>query len=261
MKKPYFKTVALSVALGVAATTGQTALGQDALDKIKATGKEKVVAGVKSQQRIDKLSDQTYDILQDYKTVNKQIEGLKVYNAQLEKQIKNQLLQIQQIEDSIEQVTVIERQITPLIIRMIDSLEQFVQLDIPFHKKEREERIAFLRKNLDRADLSVAEKFRQVLEAYKIENEYGRFIDSYTDTIDVDGRPREVNVLRVGRIALLFQTTDTEISGAWDQKNRQWVKVDRGQYRSAIMQGLRIAKKQAAIDVMNLPIPAPEAAQ
>jgi hypothetical protein len=195
----------------------------------------------------------------DYKTVNKQVDGLKVYNARLQKQIDNQTIRITEIDGSIDQVTVISRQITPLIIRMIDGLAKFVELDVPFHEKERQQRIAFLRANLDRSDLSVAEKFRQVLEAYKIENEYGRKLDAYKGNVDIDGVERDVNFLRVGRIALLYQTTDTEISGAWDQSSRSWVALDRGEYRNAIMKGLRIARKEASIDLMSIPVAAPEA--
>lgn len=229
------------------------------LDSVLAVSKSKNDAARSSQAKIDKLADETRDLLSDYKTVTKQVDGLKVYNARLQKQIDNQTARITEIDASIDQVTVISRQITPLIIRMIDGLEKFVELDVPFHLQERQQRIAFLRANLDRSDLSVAEKFRQVLEAYKIENEYGRKIDAYKGNVDIDGVERDVNFLRVGRIALLYQTTDTEVSGAWDQASRSWVALDRGEYRNAIMKGLRIARKEASIDLMSIPVAAPEA--
>ena len=221
----------------------------------------KTTTAQKSQQKIDSLADQTDELLQDYKTVNKQIDGLRVYNQRLEKQVANQLQRIADIEDSIDQVTVIQRQITPLIIRMIDGLEQFVNLDVPFHVAERKERIAFLRANIDRSDLSVAEKFRQVLEAYKIENEYGRKIDTYKGTVSIDGVDREVNFFRVGRVALMYQTTDLKISGSWDSAAGQFVKLDNSEYRNAIQKGLRIARKQASIDVLKVPVSAPEVAK
>ena len=120
---------------------------------------------------------------------------------------------------------------------------------------------AFLRKNVDRSDLTVSEKFRQVLEAYKIENEYGRKIEAYKGSVEIDGVEREVNFFRVGRIALLYQTTDTEVSGAWDKTSKQFVQLPKSEYRSAILKGLKVARKQASIDVLKLPIPAPEAAK
>ncbi len=211
-----------------------------------------------SQAKIDKIADETRDLLQEYKTVTKQVDGLKVYNARLAKQIANQTTRASQIDQSIADVTIIQRQITPLVIRMIDGLEEFVALDLPFHLQERSDRIAFLRNNLDRADVTTAEKFRQVLEAYKIEIEYGRKIDTYKDTIAIEGVEREVNVLRVGRVALLYQTPDLAVSGHWNVATRSWEELDSAQYRSAIQNGIRMANKQAAIDLLMLPVAAPE---
>ncbi len=256
------KTALFAALVSIVANWGVVTIVQaDTLNNILDIGEAKTKAAQKTQVKIDKLADQTNDLYQDWKTVMKQIEGLRVYNARLQKQIDNQIRRIGDIENSIQQVTVIQRQMTPLVIRMIDGLEKFVALDVPFHMDERNQRIEFLRSNLDRSDVTVAEKFRQVLEAYKIENEYGRKIDAYKGTIEIDGVERDVNFFRVGRIALLYQTTDTELSGAWDQDTRSWVELDRGEYRNAIMKGLRIARKEASIDVLNLPIPAPEAAK
>jgi len=251
----------LIAALAAAGTLAgaAAAVHADTLDSVLRVGEDKSKAARESQTKIDRLADETRDLLTDYKTVTKQIDGLKVYNARLQRQIDNQSVRIAEIDGSIDQVTVISRQITPLAIRMIDGLESFVELDVPFHLEERKQRIAFLRSNLDRSDVSVAEKFRQVLEAYKIENEYGRKIDAYKGTVEIDGVERDVNFLRVGRISFLYQTTDTEMSGAWDQASRGWVPLSRGEYRNAIMKGLRIARKEASIDLMALPVAAPEA--
>ena len=261
MKLSKLAQASLFLGLSSLYTTQALAAEPQALEEVVEAGQEINQSAAMSQQKIDKLSSETGDLLQDYKTVMKQVDGLRVYNARLEKQITNQLKRIGDIEDSIEQVTVIQRQVTPLVIRMIDGLEQFIKLDVPFHMAEREERLNFLRTNLDRSDLSVAEKFRQVLEAYKIENEYGRKIDSYKGSVAIDGVDREVNFFRVGRVALLYQTTDTEISGAWDKESQSFVQLDKGEYRNAILKGLRIARKQASIDILKIPVSAPEAAK
>ena len=132
-------------------------------------------------------------------------------------------------------------------------------MDVPFNKEERMQRVQFLRDNLDRADVSVAEKFRGVLEAYNIELQYGRGIDTYRGTIEIDGSPRDVDFLRVGRIALVYQSTDGALSGAWDKSVGDWVDLPAGEYDAAIRKGIRIAKKQATIELLNMPIAAPEA--
>jgi hypothetical protein len=272
------KTVALAVSLSmltlsgaqVHAASSDEETGEEAaaappapkttVKEVLSVGHDKNEAARKSQVRIDRIAAETRDLLADYKTVMKQVDGLKVYNARLEKQITNQIRRIKELEKSIDEATVIQRQMMPTIIKMIDGLEEFVRLDVPFHSEEREQRIEFLRNNLDRSDVSIAEKFRQVLEAYKIETEYGRKIDTYAGKAEVDGVERDVNFLRIGRIALLYQTTDTESSGMWNNNTRQFEPLG-NEYKSAILKGLRIARKQASIDIMKLPIPAPEDVQ
>lgn len=250
------------LALAAAMSAGALTVAQAAsINEVLQVGQAKAEAAQQSQKKVDKLAGETGDLLQDYRTVLKQIDGLKVYNQRLENQVGNQTKRMNDFESSIEEASVIQRQITPLIIRMIDGLEQFVKLDVPFHEKERTDRIAMLRRNLDRSDVSIAEKFRQVLEAYKIESEYGRKIDAYNGFATVDGDEREVSFLRVGRIALLYQTTDGRQSGVWDQAAREWKPLSSGEYRSAVQNGLRIARKQASIDVLKVPVPAPEAAK
>ncbi len=255
-----FKTVLVAALFSAGALVGAVAAVQaSTLDSILAVGEAKNDAARKSQAKIDRLADETRDLLTDYKTVVKQIDGLKVYNARLERQIANQMERVNQIDESIDQVTIIQRQMTPLVIRMIDGLEQFVELDVPFEREQRLQRVQFLRDNLDRADVTVAEKFRGVLEAYNIELQYGRGIDTYRGTIDVNGTERDVDFLRVGRIALVYQTTDGAMSGAWDKSAGAWVDLPKGEYDAAIRKGIRIAKKQATIELLNMPVPAPEA--
>ncbi|AQA17532.1 hypothetical protein BST95_04080 [Halioglobus japonicus] len=250
--------IAALVAAGTLA--GATAAVQaSTLDQILDVSEAKNNAARKSQAKIDRLADETSDLLTDYKTVMKQVDGLKVYNARLQRQIENQNKRVGEIEESISQVTVIQRQMTPLVIRMIDGLEQFVELDVPFEKDQRMERVEFLRSNIDRADVSVAEKFRGVLEAYNIELQYGRGIDTYRGTIEVAGAPRDVDFLRIGRIALVYQTTDGAVSGAWDKGAGSFVELPAGEYDAAIRKGIRIAKKQATIELLNMPVSAPEA--
>ncbi len=261
MKKQHLKAVAMSTVLSASALFGSVAQADQTIDSILQVGQSKTTAAQKSQGKIDKITDQTASLLQNFKTVNKQIEGLRVYNSQLEKQIANQLVVIKELESSIGQVTVIERQVQPLILRMLEGLSQFVALDMPIRLDERQARLEMLRNNQERADISAAEKFRQVLEAYKIEAEYGRNIDTYKDTLDIAGQQREVNILQVGRVSLMYQTTDTQLTGAWDQRQKAWVELDPGEYRASVLKGIRIAKKEASADIMKLPVLAPEAAR
>ena len=197
--------------------------------------------------------------MSEYKTVMKQVDGLRVYNARLERQIANQNRRISDIDGSISEAAIIQRQIPPLVGRMLDGLEQFINLDMPFDLDTRLGNIEAVRNNLDRSDVTAAEAFRQVLELYSIELQYGRGIESYSDTIEINGTPREVDILRIGRISLVYQTTDGAETGAWDTRSGSWEALPAGDYAAAVRKGVRIAKKQATIELLNMPVAAPEA--
>jgi hypothetical protein len=231
----------------------------ESVDAALKAGADKLATAQASQQRIDQIADETYGILREFKTVNKQIEGLAIYNAQLERQIASQRQAAIDLKASIENATIMERQILPLASKMLDALEQFVTLDLPFKRAERLAAIAQVRSNFDSTRFSAAEKFRQVLELYDIESQYSRTIDQYQDMVAVSGEQRQVNILRFGRIALMYQTTDRAVTGVWNADTRAW--EVHNDYRSAVAKGIRIAKKQAAVDIVTLPIPAPEKAQ
>jgi hypothetical protein len=228
------------------------------VDPVVTEGQERVREGKQAQAQVDTLSDQTEDLVTQYRQVINTIEGLKVYNNLLQKQVDNQIAEISSIDDSIDRVSSIERQVVPLMVRMIDSLESFIQLDLPFLAQERQQRVADLRAMMERSDVTAAEKFRRVLEAYQIENDYGRTIEAYTGTLELDGKAHTVNFLRIGRVSLLFQTLAGERSGVWDEANREWVDLAPTRYRQQIADGLRIARKQAAPDLLVMPVPAPQ---
>ena len=217
-------------------------------------------AARRSQANIDQTVDETRSLERQYAAIMKEIDGLEVYNALLLKQIDSQNQEMVDLNDSIDRVAVIERQVTPLMLKMIDALDQFVELDMPFLLEERRQRVAFLRTILERSDVTVAEKFRRLLEAYEIENDYGRTIESYKGSLDVDGASREVDFLRIGRTALLYQTIDAEIFGMWDKQQGTWVSLP-AEYRSQIRNGIRMAHKQVAPNLLTLPITAPEVVQ
>jgi len=228
------------------------------LDDVLGVRASTTQEGRKSQTKIDTLSDQTRDLLTQYKQVMKVVDGLRIYNDQQERLIRSQERELAELAQSIDNVTVIERQMGPLIERMIDSLEKFIELDVPFLVQERTDRIAFLRETFDRADVSVAEKFSQVLQAYQVENSYGSTLDVYTETIPLDDRDRQVEMLKWGRVALVFQTLDGEITGVWDSNAGNWQLLE-DEFRLGIRTAFRIAKKTQTADFVHLPIPAAEA--
>jgi hypothetical protein len=209
-----------------------------------------------SQERVNQLDDDTQRLLVQYRTALGEADSIRQYSEQLRLQIQSQEADIASIERQLAEVETTAREVMPLTQRMLDTLEQFVELDVPFLIEERRKRIAGLRDIMNRADVSLSEKYRRVVEAYQIEMEYGRTLEAYDGRIGEGDDARTVQFLRVGRVALVYQTLDEKETGYWDVNARDWV-VD-NDYRHAFKQGMGVAKKLTAPDLIVAPIPAPK---
>lgn len=232
----------------------------DGLDRIFGEANELNRLAQASQERIDATAGETGRLLREYQAVLREIESLKAYNTQQRRVVADQEKQLAELQQSIDEVVTIRREISPLMLRMIESLEDFLRLDVPFLLADREQRIENLRTFMDASDISPSEKFRLVLEAYQIENEYGRTIETYPGEVDIDGQNRQVDFLRIGRVLLVYRTQDGERIGRWNQRARRWDELG-SEFEGSILAALRFAKKQAAPDMYLLPIPGPVAAQ
>jgi len=242
----------------VATLLGSSLAFADQIQPLLDVGEQRQNSEQVSQTKIDSMDDDTSLISNEFKTVSKQIEGLRVYNAQMRKQIERQEERLKEIDKTMKEAQVMQRQIPPFTRRMLAGIEKSIELDMPFHLAERKERISFAKAAIDNPTVSPAEGLRQVLETFNVEMEYGRKLDSYKDTIEIEGQQREVNVLRVGRLALVYQSSDRSLTGAWDNKKQEWVPLDNS-YRNPTRKGLRIANRLATVDMLELPIQNPEA--
>ena len=227
------------------------------INEVMQEGENRADAGETAQQQVDSVADQTEKIVNDYRTVTKVVDGLRVYNALLQTQLDNQEAEMAAITESIANVALIERQIVPLMTRMVDALEAFIELDTPFLMKERTERVARLHEVMERSDVSAAEKLRLVIEGYQIENDYGRTIEAYKGSTEINGNQREVDFLRIGRVALMYQTVGGASTGSWDKVSGAFTELPPETYQKQVSDGLKIARKQVAPDLLIVPVAAP----
>lgn len=213
-------------------------------------------AAQKSQQQIDGLADETTQLLAEYRETLRQTDSLRVYNDQLDKLVLSQGKELDSINDQLRNIESTQRDIVPLMLKMIDTLAQFVTLDLPFLPNERQARIAQLQTLMEQADVTIAEKYRRILEAYQVETEYGRTIEVYRAELTVDDATRTVDFLRIGRVSLYYLTLDGLEAGIW---NDGW-QVLPSEYRQPISQALKVAMKQLPPDLLVLPVKTAKAA-
>ncbi|HEC15454.1 MAG TPA: DUF3450 domain-containing protein [Sedimenticola sp.] len=211
----------------------------------------------KLQTRIERLDDKARKMLEEYQSASRELESLRTYNDQVERLVRSQEEEKASLHEQMTDIELTQREIVPLMLRMIEQLDLFIQRDIPFLPDERTARVAQLRALMDRADVSVAEKYRRVLEAYQIEMEYGRVLEAYRAEQTTGNGRRLVDFLRVGRVGLYYLTLDGGQAGYWDPEKKGWSELP-ARYRPAVRRGLRMARKQAAPDLLRLPVPAPE---
>jgi hypothetical protein len=243
-----------ALALTIAALlAGGGAVAQSA--KVNAVISEQVKteeAARASQKRVEQLDEEATKMLADYRQMLAETQSLKSYNEQLAGQVQSQDTQLKEMTQQLTEIETTSREVLPMMDRMLATLDQFVKLDVPFLIEERTNRIGLLKDMMSRADVSTSEKYRRIVEAYQIEMEYGRTIEAYQGKVG----EKTVDFLRAGRVSLMYQTLDGKETGYWDADAKSWKQDD--SYQDALKAGLKVAKKQAAPDFVNVAIRAPK---
>jgi len=237
-----------------------SALAQD-VDPILDSSRQAVQDTDQSQERVDQLDSRIQNLLSDFRANLKQLEQLNRYNASQQRQVDAQRREIESLTNDINNIASLQRAIQPLMEDMVEALDQLVEADLPFLLDERRARVQRLRNLMDDPSRSPAQRYRLVVEAYQIENEYGRTIEAYRGSIEVGGRQFEnVEFVRIGRASLVFRTDDDETLMRFDPEARQWVNLDLS-FLPDVKMASRIAREQIPPDLMFIPVRAPRAGE
>jgi hypothetical protein len=233
--------------------------GAQSIDELYRAGGERILQAQAQQEEIDAIVEDIDDDFEAYQTLLREIEDLQVYNNLLEAQVNAQRRELQALYSDIDSVSYIQRQILPLMTRLITGLENFISLDVPFLLEERYARVERLRALLSEHNVDASEKFRIVMESWLIEmDDYGSTSETYNDEIVTpDGVTREVQLLKIGRIALLYVTPNGNQAGAWNQNTRQWERVD-DDLIEEIRVGIEAVETGQAASLFVVPVAAPE---
>ncbi|MEM1379198.1 MAG: DUF3450 domain-containing protein [Pseudomonadota bacterium] len=252
------KFALLGSALVVAATAGLPASAQfrEALDVSRQTAR----AGAQSQQRVENLDQQATELLTEFRANTKQLDLLNRFNDSQRAEVANQLEQIAALEQDIANVEGLERAVVPLIGDMLEQLKRIVAADIPFLAEERQKRLDRLDAVMADPTQTAASRFRLIVEAYQIENEYGRSIEAYNNTVsDGSGGELTVEFLRIGRVALVYKSADDTILRIYNKSTGQFDDLDKS-FLDDVRLGLRMAKEQTPPGLLEIPVSAPTTA-
>ena len=241
--------------MGAIAFTASTNVSADALKDLQKEEAKIVKASQKSQNKIADIYEQSISLIGEYRSVVDETDILKGYNDHVQTLVDGQKAGIASLEKQIAGIDKIKQGVVPLMYKMIDTLEKFVELDVPVNLDDRKERIQSLRDVMVDPNVTTSEQFRLVLEAYEIESSYGTIFDAYQGELDVDGQTIVADFVHMGRVALIAQSLDFKRAWVWDNSTRSWSELGE-EYLKTVTDTIRMARKQLPMDLTKLPVSA-----
>lgn len=242
-------TTSLALSLAIASTSSM-AVGLDAAQSIQSKTN---AASASSQKRIDASAEKTLTLKAEIEQLEEEVNNLQVYRQHLTSLVNSQQQEVMSLERQIDEIKSTRQGIVPLMYQMIDGLKQITAEDVPIKLEQRNQRIAKLEKMMVRADVSDAEKYRRILEAYQIELDYGTKLGLYQGQLTIDGESRQADVLYLGRLSLVARSLNGNRFWAWDQNAKQWSEVDPSM-KSELDKAFSMAAKQVAPSLITLPV-------
>jgi hypothetical protein len=253
MSKVSKKSLIATAMVGALALAGSNIAAADALTDLQKAEAKIFKQSAKSQNKINSIYEQTQDLLGEYRNTVDSAEVLRGYNDHVQRMVDDQKANLASLQKQIDGIDEIKKGVVPLMYKMIDSLEKFIDLDVPMNIERRKERVANLREVMDDSNVNTSEQFRLVLEAYEIEAGYGSVFDAYQAEIDLGGRTLTADFVHMGRIAFVAQSLDAKHSWLWNNETRAWEELG-DEYIKPITSAIQMARKQIPMDLAKLPV-------
>ncbi len=209
-----------------------------------------------AQAQVDALAEETEALLAEYRAVLDQTASLAVYNRQLGGMVAALEARLDGFDARLASAEETQRNVAPLLQRMLEVLERLIAADLPFLEEERSERLAGLRASLEDPAQPIGEKFRRMFEAYQVEMDYGRTIEAWRGTVDLGGGAQLMDLLRIGRLLLYGVSLDGNTALRWDPTEGTWVALP-AQQLPQLQLALRVARKELPPELLILPVGAP----
>ncbi|MCR9269749.1 MAG: DUF3450 domain-containing protein [Henriciella sp.] len=222
------------------------------LDRAIATGEEATRRAEQVQQQINQLDDERSDMVGEFRTLLQRKTAAELYARQQAAAVESQEREIASLTDQLSRVDEITSQTVPMLETLIDDLDAFIDADLPFRLEERKDRIARLRDYLIDPNISVTERYRQIMDAYTSEMEVGRKVDSWKEDVDIDGSTVNVDMVLFGRVALVYMDPTGRYAKRYDRETNSWVDLE-NRYKPEIEKAIRIIQGKRTQDVMYVP--------
>ncbi len=253
MSKVSKKSLIATAMVGALALAGSNIAAADALTDLQKAEAKIFKQSAKSQAKINSIYEQTQDLLAEYRNTVDEADVLRGYNDHVQRMVNDQKANVASLQKQIDSIDEFKQGVVPLMYKMIDTLETFINLDVPMNIDRRKARVENLRAVMDDSNVTTSEQFRLVLEAYEIEAGYGTIFDAYQGEIDLGGRTLTADFVHMGRIAFVAQSLDAKHSWLWNNNTRAWEELG-DEYLKPVTDAIRMARKQLPMDLTKLPV-------
>ncbi|MFT5808470.1 MAG: DNA repair exonuclease SbcCD ATPase subunit [Moritella dasanensis] len=209
---------------------------------------------VHSQHKIDNSADRTLSMQAEIERLQEEVDNLAVYRDHLAKLVNNQNQELNSLDQQLQDIKTTRQGIVPLMYKMLSGLDNIINTGKPIKKKQRLARLAKLNTMMGQADVSDAEKYRRILEAYQIEIDYGTKLGVYQSEITLasSGQSITVDFLHLGRIAFVARSLDSENYWQWHDERQEWVTIT--EQTNDIDKAFKMANKQIVPSLISLPV-------
>lgn len=249
MKK--FMSPARSV-IAAALIAGLAIPAQAQLREALSTGEQATRKAEQIQDQINQLDDDRSDMVREYRTLLQRRDAAELFAKQQELVVQSQREEIASLTEQLGSIDDITAQTVPMLLGMIADLKTFVAADLPFKSAERKDRLDTLEAVMKQPNVSTAEQYRLIMEAYSAEMEYGRTIDTWQEEITIGGNPTTVDMFLYGRVSLVYLAPNGK-AARYDRATKEWVDLP-GSYAADIKKAVRVAQGKAQPVVLFAPV-------
>jgi len=221
-------------------------------DARQATG-QAITTRQQTQERKDNWSDEKSALVARFRAAKANVAWLK--NRQSEEEARAVAIEsrVAELSRRLDEADRLEGSMQDTLLVIFDRLDQSVQQSLPFLPAERRLRLESLTNELVRPDVASGEKLRRLLEALQVEASYAASVEVYQDRITVGGEELHADILRLGRVALFWRTSDGDRVGTYDQAAAAWTELSGGENRNIAL-AMEMATRMRPVEIIGLPL-------
>ena len=232
---------------------GNQTAAQDFADKIRQPVQQSVDIRQETQQERERWQTEKEKRIAAYEALEARRAELLATRETIQKHLARQQNRNRELTDQLAKLDAISRDIEPFLEETHARLVEHLRREPALLPEERSRRLDHLRTLLQDPSIDIGEKYRKTMEALFIEAEYGNTVDVYQQTIAIADQPVTVTILRLGRLALFYQSMDAKSCGYYDHGAGKWQPLA-NRHNKGIRTAMEIARKQRPARMVSLPI-------